>query len=42
MLLFLYYTELKNKVKDIISQQEILDQLKNMINLSIKIDNRQY
>ena len=42
MLSFLYYTELKDKVKDIMSQQKILNQLKNMMNLSIKIDNRQY
>ena len=42
MLLFLYYTELKNKIKDIMSQQEISNQLENMINLSIKINNRQY
>ena len=42
MLLFLYYTELKDKIKNIISQQEILNQFKNMMNLSIKIDNRQY
>ena len=42
MLLFLYYIELKDKVKDIMSQQEILDQFENMMNLSIKIDNRQY
>ena len=42
MLLFLYYTELKDRVKDIISQQKISDQLENMINLSIKINNRQY
>ena len=42
MLLFLYYTELKDKVKNIMSQQEISNQLENMMNLSIKIDNRQY
>ena len=42
MLLFLYYTELKDKVKNIKSQQKILNQLKNMMNLLIKIDNRQY
>ena len=42
MLLFLYYIELKNKVKDIMSQQEIFNQLENIMNLSIKIDNRQY
>ena len=42
MLLFLYYTELKDRVEDIILQQEIFDQLENMINLSIKINNRQY
>ena len=42
MLSFLYYTELKDKVKDIMLQQEISNQLKNMMNLSIKIDNRQY
>ena len=42
MLSFLYYTKLKDKVKDIMLQQEILDQLENMINLSIKINNRQY
>ena len=42
MLLFLYYTELKNKVKNIILQQEISNQLENMMILSIKIDNRQY
>ena len=40
MLLFLYYTELKDRVKDIMLQQEILYQLKNIINLSVKIDNR--
>ena len=42
MLLFLYYTELKDRVKDIMSQQEISDQFENIMNLSIKIDNRQY
>ena len=42
MLSFLYYIELKDKVKDIMLQQEILDQLENMMNLSIKTDNRQY
>ena len=42
MLLFLYCTKLKDRVKDIMLQQEIFDQLKNIINLSIKIDNRQY
>ena len=42
MLLSLYYTELKDKVKDIMLQQEIFNQLKNMMNLSIKINNRQY
>ena len=42
MLLFLYYTELKDRVKDIILQQEIFDQFENIMNLSIKIDNRQY
>ena len=42
MLSFLYYTKLKDRVKAIILQQEILDQLKNIINLSIKINNRQY
>ena len=42
MLLFLYYTELKDRVKDIILQQEILNQLENMMNLLIKINNRQY
>ena len=40
MLLSLYYTKLKNRIKDIILQQEIFDQLKNIINLLIKIDNR--
>ena len=42
MLLSLYYTELKDRVKNIMSQQEISNQLENMMNLSIKIDNRQY
>ena len=42
MLSFLYYTELKDKVKNIMLQQEILNQLQNMINLLIKINNRQY
>ena len=42
MLSFLYYTELKDRVKNIMSQQEISNQLENMMNLSIKIDNRQY
>ena len=42
MLSSLYYTELKDRVKDIMLQQEIFDQLENMINLSIKIDNKQY
>ena len=42
MLSSLYYTELKDKVKDIILQQEILNQLENKMNLSIKIDNKQY
>ena len=42
MLLFLYYTKLKDKVKNIMSQQEISNQLENMMNLSIKIDNKQY
>ena len=40
MLLSFYYTELKDKIKDILSQQKIFDQLKNIMNLSIKIDNR--
>ena len=39
MLSSLYYTELKDRVKDIMLQQEIFDQFENMINLSIKIDN---
>ena len=42
MLSFLYYTELKDRVKNIMSQQEISNQLENMMNLSIKINNRQY
>ena len=42
MLSSLYYTELKDRVKDIILQQEILNQLEDIMNLSIKIDNRQY
>ena len=42
MLSFLYYTELKDKVKDIMLQQEISNQLENMINLLIKINNKQY
>ena len=36
MLSFLYYTELKDRIKDIISQQEILDQLKNCNNVDAK------
>ena len=42
MLSFLYYTELKDKVKNIMLQQEISNQLENMMNLSMKIDNKQY
>ena len=42
MLSSLYYTELKDRIKNIMSQQEISNQLENMMNLSIKIDNRQY
>ena len=42
MLSSLYYTELKDRVKNIMSQQEISNQLENMMNLSIKINNRQY
>ncbi len=42
MLSFFYYTELKDKIKDIMSQQEISNQLKDIMNLSIKINNRQY
>ena len=40
MLLFLYYIKLKDRVKDIMLQQKILDQLENMMNLLIKINNR--
>ena len=42
MLAFLYYTDLKDKVKDALTTQEISFNLKEIINVSIKINNRQY
>ena len=42
MLSSFYYTKLKDKVKDIMLQQKIFDQFKNMMNLSVKINNKQY
>ena len=40
MFAFLYYTDLKNRVKDVIITQEILSNLKKIINVLIKINNR--
>ena len=36
----LYYTDLKDKVKNVLITQEILFNLKKIINISIKINNR--
>ena len=40
MLASLYYINLKDKVKDVLITQEILLNLKEIINVSVKINNR--
>ena len=42
MLASLYYTDLKDRIKDVLTTQEIFFNLKEIINVSVKINNRQY